>query len=82
VLLVLDTCEHLLGAGPLLAELLERCPRLALLVTSRTVLRLRGEQRFTVPPLAMPAVQPATDDADGLAVAEAPPTSRNGLQPL
>jgi predicted ATPase/transcriptional regulator with XRE-family HTH domain len=55
LLLVLDNFEHLLGAAPLLAELLEACPRLALLVTSRTVLRLRAEQRFLVAPLATPA---------------------------
>src|SRR4029453_12492311 len=43
--LVLDNFEHLLGAAPLLANLLEACPRLALLVTSRTSLRLRAERR-------------------------------------
>jgi predicted ATPase/transcriptional regulator with XRE-family HTH domain len=55
VLLVLDNFEHLLGAAPLLAELLAGCPHLALLVTSRAALRLRSEQRFPVPPLASPA---------------------------
>ena len=54
VLLVLDNCEHLLGAAPLLAELLAACPRLVLLVTSRTALRLRPERRWTVAPLATP----------------------------
>ncbi len=54
LLLVLDNFEHLLGAAPLLAELLAACPRLALLLTSRAALRLRGEQRFAVPPLAAP----------------------------
>ncbi|HEV8637512.1 MAG TPA: helix-turn-helix domain-containing protein, partial [Chloroflexota bacterium] len=55
LLLVLDNFEHVLGAAPLLAELLEGCARLALLVTSRTVLRVRSEQRFGVAPLAAPA---------------------------
>jgi predicted ATPase len=54
LLLVLDNFEHVLGAARLLADLLEGCPRLRLLVTSRTVLRLRSEQRFVVGPLATP----------------------------
>jgi predicted ATPase len=55
LLVVLDNLEHLLDAAPLLAELLAGCPRLCMLVTSRTVLRLRSEQRFVVGPLATPA---------------------------
>ncbi len=55
VLLVVDNFEHLLGASTLLAELLAGCARLALLVTSRAVLNLRGEHRFEVAPLAPPA---------------------------
>ncbi|MBV9172794.1 MAG: helix-turn-helix domain-containing protein [Chloroflexi bacterium] len=51
LLLVLDNFEHLLGAAPLLAELLQACPRLALLVTSRSAVRLRGERRLAVAPL-------------------------------
>ncbi|HEY3058096.1 MAG TPA: helix-turn-helix domain-containing protein [Chloroflexota bacterium] len=55
ILLVLDNFEQLLGAAPLLAELLEGCSRLALLVTSRAALRLRAEHRVPVSPLAVPA---------------------------
>jgi predicted ATPase len=55
VLLVLDNFEHLLEAAPLLTEILSTCPRVAVLVTSRARLRLRGEQRFIVDPLASPA---------------------------
>ncbi len=56
-LLVLDNFEHLLGGAQFLGELLETCPRIRLLVTSRTVLHLRVERRFTVEPLAQPADQ-------------------------
>jgi transcriptional regulator with XRE-family HTH domain len=55
VLLVLDNFEHLLSAAPLLTELLATCPDLTLLVTSRTALRLRGEYRQSIGPLATPA---------------------------
>jgi predicted ATPase/DNA-binding SARP family transcriptional activator len=52
LLLVLDNAEHLLGAGPILVELLARAPRLTLLVTSRVVLHLSGERVYPVEPLA------------------------------
>ena len=51
-LLVLDSFEHLRGAGQTLARLLEKCPPLTLLVTSRAPLRLRAEHVVQVPPLA------------------------------
>ena len=54
VLLVLDNFEQVIGAAPLLVELLAACPRLKLLVTSRAVLHVRGEKEFPVPPLALP----------------------------
>jgi predicted ATPase/DNA-binding CsgD family transcriptional regulator len=54
LLLVLDNFEHVVAAAPLLAGLLSNCPRLKLLVTSRSVLRLSGERVFTVPPLGLP----------------------------
>ena len=58
LLLLVDNCEHLLGAPPLpalLADLLAACPRLKVLATSRTALRLAGEHRWPVPPLTLPA---------------------------
>jgi predicted ATPase len=54
VLLVLDNFEHLLEARSLVIELLEGCPSLGLLVTSRSVLNLSWEHAFEVPPLALP----------------------------
>jgi predicted ATPase/DNA-binding XRE family transcriptional regulator len=66
VLLVLDNFEQLLGAVPLVAELVASCPRLALLVTSRSALRIRAEHRLVVPPLATP-----TDDTSSPQALEA-----------
>lgn len=54
LLLVLDNFEHLLPAAALLAGLLENCPELNILVTSRERLRLRWEWTMPVPPLALP----------------------------
>lgn len=65
-LLVLDNCEHLLDAAPMLATLLETCPRLRLLTTSREPLRLRAEQLLPLAPLALP------ESPDLAAVARAP----------
>ena len=52
-LLVVDNVEHVLDARPLLGELVEACPRLHVLATSREPLRLRGEQCLPVAPLAV-----------------------------
>jgi non-specific serine/threonine protein kinase len=54
LLLVLDNFEHLLDAAPHVSALLARCPRLTILVTSRSVLRLSAEHDLPVPPLALP----------------------------
>ncbi|MDQ3699908.1 MAG: tetratricopeptide repeat protein, partial [Chloroflexota bacterium] len=54
LLLILDNLEHLLPAASLVAELLAACPGLAVLATSRIVLRLLPEHVFVVPPLAVP----------------------------
>lgn len=57
VLLVLDNCEHVPDAVAWLAEeLLQRCPQLRLLVTSRQPLLAAGETVWRVPPLAVPDV--------------------------
>jgi predicted ATPase/class 3 adenylate cyclase len=61
VLLVLDNFEHLLQAGEVVDELLEAAPRLKVLVTSRSILNLYGEQEFKVPPLMLPDPGVAAD---------------------
>ena len=58
-LLILDNLEQVVQAAPGLGELLARCPGLVILATSRTVLGLRAEREYPVPPLALPA-DPAT----------------------
>jgi predicted ATPase/DNA-binding SARP family transcriptional activator len=55
LLLVLDNCEHILEAcARLVGRLLEKCPDLRVLATSRAPLGLRGECVWMVPPLSMP----------------------------
>ena len=54
MLLLLDNFEQVVEAAPELGELLERCPNLKLLVTSRELLRISGEVEYPVPPLAEP----------------------------
>ncbi len=54
MLLLLDNFEQVVKAAPLLVRLLEVCPDLKVVVTSRTVLHVQGEHIFTVPTLALP----------------------------
>jgi predicted ATPase len=54
-LLILDNLEQVTGAGRDLAELLAGCPGVVILATSRTVLGLRAEREYPVPPLPLPA---------------------------
>ena len=64
LLLALDNFEQVMGAAPPLADLLAAAAGLVVLVTSRTVLRLRGEHEFPVPrcrfrPPRRPLTRPA-----------------------
>ena len=54
LLLVLDNFEQVIEAAPDLSALLQACPNLALLVTSRELLRVQGEVEYPVPPLQEP----------------------------
>ena len=65
LVLVLDTCEHVIGAAAALAEAVLRAGgTLHLLATSREPLRAEGEWVYPVPPLAVPAED--AEDADDL----------------
>ena len=55
VLLVLDNFEHLQAGAELILELLEGCPSLRLLVTSRERLQLSSETLFVLESMALPA---------------------------
>ena len=65
-LLVLDNFEQVTEASTTVVELLESCPGVDVLVTSRVPLRVRGEHEHAVPPLAVPS-----PTADAAATAQA-----------
>ena len=74
VLLVLDTCEHVLdGVVSVLSRLLPACPGLRVLATSRRPLGLHDELAWPIPPLAVPTagVDPHDTPAFQLFVARA-----------
>jgi predicted ATPase/class 3 adenylate cyclase len=58
VLLCLDNFEQVLPAAALVGELVSACENLKVLVTSRAVLHLSGENDLAVPPLTLPAREP------------------------
>lgn len=65
-LLVLDTCEHLLDACALLADLLlAEAPGVTLLATSRQALDTQGEHVLSVPPLPLPGGEGGEEGKEG-----------------
>ncbi|MDQ4034617.1 MAG: hypothetical protein M3153_01700 [Chloroflexota bacterium] len=57
VLLVLDNFEQVTDAASSVNALLTACPNLTVLVSSRSILRVSGEQEYPVPPLGLPDPQ-------------------------
>ena len=69
LLVLLDNCEHVIGACAKLADaLLRGCPNLALLATSREPLGIDGERVYRVPSMGVPA---DGDDAGAIRASEA-----------
>src|SRR2546423_6919389 len=70
LLLVVDNLEQLAAAGRVIEELVSAAPKLKVLITSRIVLAVRGEQEYVVPPLQPPDPK-ATADLDTMGRSEA-----------
>lgn len=69
LLLILDTCEHLVDACAKLAEaLLRAAPRLRILATSREPLDVGGEQALLISPLEVPDSDEAAASSDSVAL--------------
>jgi predicted ATPase/DNA-binding CsgD family transcriptional regulator len=67
-LLLLDNCEHLLPSlATTVDALLDGCPDLRILATSRVPLRVEGESIFVVPPFPVPGSAGTTSDLGELA---------------
>ena len=63
LLLVLDNCEHVIDVcAQVVEDLLDHCPRLRVLATSREALRIPGERAWRVPSLAVPEPNVGLED--------------------
>ena len=62
LLLILDNCEHVaLAAAELAKNLLQASPRMKILASSRELLQIAGEKKYSLPPLPVPDPgEPAT----------------------
>ena len=67
LLILLDNFEHLLAARDSVLALLEACPQLVMLVTSRVALDVRGGREYPIAPLAVPEADRAAGHAGRIA---------------
>src|SRR6266487_4541894 len=64
-LLILDNCEHIIDAcARFVSHLLQTCPQLSIIVTSREALNIDGEIAWIVPSLRIPTVQSPSTISD------------------
>jgi non-specific serine/threonine protein kinase len=61
LLLVIDNFEHVIDAAIEVGQLVEACPALRVIVTSREPLRLRAEHEFPIQPLPLPIIPSAPE---------------------
>jgi predicted ATPase/class 3 adenylate cyclase len=71
MLLLLDNFEQVTSAAVQVADLMQYCPQLKLLTTSREALQIRGEHLYPVPPLGLPTADIRHPTPDELAQYEA-----------
>ncbi len=70
-LLVVDNCEHLIGGvADLVAAILQRCPAVRVLATSREPLGIPGEALCAIPPLGLPPEDATAGQAAGYPAVE------------
>jgi len=67
LLLILDNVEQVIDAAPFVAELLDACPDLVILATSRRVINLSAATNYFVEPLLLPETGQAVTREDALA---------------
>jgi len=64
-LLILDNCEHVIdGCASFVTDLLQTCPQLSIIVTSREALNIDGELAWIVPSLQLPTIQSSSNISD------------------
>jgi len=65
-LLLLDNLEHVVAAASDVAGMIESCPKLRIVATSRTPLRIAAEREYALNPLELPpASEPASIESLG-----------------
>ena len=77
MLIVLDNCEHLIEpVAALVQAILERCPRVRILATSREALAVPGEVQLAVAPLPVPSEESPIREGPGVPGGQAVPGPR------
>jgi predicted ATPase/class 3 adenylate cyclase len=77
MLLLLDNLEQVIDVAPLLADLFASAPRLKVIATSRTPLRLSGENTYALRPMALEESVQLFDERARAAGAELAATEKN-----